>query len=96
MPAVKQTMLQISTESGVKLKSFGNETLLFHSASGDTLLLSPVAVPMIQHLQEGPVEKEDLFNYLADTLNYELDGSFVMHMEEILLGLFERDIVVAQ
>ena len=78
------------------LKSFGNETLLFHSGSGDTLLLSPTAVPLIQRLQEGALEKQSLFEYVAEKLNYEVDESFLSHMEEVLSGLMKRDIVATQ
>ena len=78
------------------MKTFGNETLLFHSASGDTLLLAPTAVPLITRLQQGSLDKQQLFDYVAEELNYEVEDSFLTHMEEVLSGLMKRDIVAAQ
>lgn len=89
-------VLHISSGSDLILKSFGNETLLFHSASGDTLLLSPAAVPLVARLQQGPLEQQALFEHVAVELNYEVDEDFLSHMEEVLSGLMKRDIVAAQ
>jgi PqqD family protein of HPr-rel-A system len=89
-------LLYIPNDFELILKSFGNETLLFHSASGDTLLLGPTAVPLVNRLKDGPLEQQALFEYVADELNYEVDEDFLNHMEEVLSGLIKRDIVAAQ
>ena len=89
-------LLYIPDDFKLILKSFGNETLLFHSASGDTLLLSPSAAPLVTRLQQGPLEQQVLFEYVAQELNYEVDESFLGHMDEVLSGLMKRDIVAAQ
>ena len=89
-------LLHIPDDFKLILKSFGNETLLFHSASGDTLLLSPSAVPLVTRLQQGPLEQQVLFEYVAQALNYEVDESFLGHIEGVLAGLMERDIVATQ
>jgi len=89
-------ILHISADSELLLRSFGNETLLFHSASGDTLLLSPIAVPLVTRLQQGPLEKQALFEFVAEELNFELEKSFISHMERVLSGLVKRDIVAIQ
>ncbi|MEZ5524672.1 MAG: HPr-rel-A system PqqD family peptide chaperone [Pseudomonadales bacterium] len=89
-------LLHIPQTFSLILKSYGNETLLYHPASGDTLLLSPSAVPVITRLQEGPLEKERLIEHVAEVLNYEVDESFLAHMEEVLSGLVKRDIVAAE
>lgn len=70
--------------------------MLFHSASGDTLLLAPTAVPLITLLQQGPIAKKKLFEHVAEKLNYEVDDSFLTHMDEVLSGLIKRDIVAVQ
>lgn len=88
--------LYIPPDFELILKSYGNETLLFHSASGDTLLLGPTAVPLVQRLRQGPLDKQPLFDHVAEELNYEVDDEFISHMEEVLSGLMKRDIVAAQ
>jgi len=93
---IDTNILHISADAELLLRSFGNETLLFHSASGDTLLLSPTAVPLVTRLQQGPLEKQVLFEYVAEELNFELDKSFISHMDGVLSGLMKRDIVVEQ
>jgi len=91
-----QTVLHLPADSELILRSFGKETLLFHSASGDTLLLNSSAVPLINRLREGAIGKQSLFELVADDLNFEVDESFLTHMEEVLSGLMKRDIVAAQ
>lgn len=93
---IYQVVLSIPANAELILKSFGNETLLYHSASGDTLLLSSTAVPLVARLQQGPLEKQALFEYAAEELNFELDESFISHMDEVLSGLMKRDIVAQQ
>lgn len=93
---INHVVLGISENSEIILKSFGNETLLFHPASGDTLLLSPTAVPLIQCLRDGPVEKQKLFEKVAEKLDFDIDESFLSHMDEVLSGLIKRDIVAKQ
>ncbi|MCB1664106.1 MAG: hypothetical protein H6995_05575 [Pseudomonadales bacterium] len=93
---IHQVFLHIPSGTELILKSFGNETLLFHTASGDTLLLNPTAVPLIQNLLERPLEKQFLFEHVAEVLNYEVDESYLSHMELVLAELIKRDIVVAQ
>ena len=70
--------------------------LLFHIASGDTLLLAPTAVPLIERLRKGPLDKNQLFEHVAEMLNFEIDESYLNHMDEVLSGLISRDIVVQQ
>lgn len=70
--------------------------MLFHSSSGDTLLLSPTAAPLVARLQLGPLEQQALFEHVAAELNYEVDDSFLAHMDEVLSGLMKRDIVASQ
>lgn len=88
--------LYIPEDFSLILKSYGNETLLFHSASGDTLLLNPTAVPIISRLQQGALEKDVLFAHVAEELDYELDDCLSDHLEEVLSGLLKRDIVATQ
>lgn len=90
------SVLYIPSECKLTLKTFGNETLLFHFLSGDTLLLSPTAVPIIVRLQGGSLEKQSLFEHVAEELNYELDESFIVHLEDVLSELMKRDIVATQ
>ena len=96
MEALNHSVLHLSADSELILKSFGNETLLFHPASGDTLLLNPSAVPLIHYLREGAIDKQSLFERVADDLNYEVDVDFLNHMEEILSDLMKRDIVASR
>jgi hypothetical protein len=96
MEALNHTVVHLTAYSELILKSFGKETLLFHSASGDTLLLNPSAVPMINYLREGARDKQSLFELVASDLNYEVDVNFLNHMEEVLSGLIKRDIVASR
>lgn len=88
--------MHVPAEAGLKLVTFGNETLLFHSVTGDTLLISPAAEPLIKRLLQGALQKDTLFQHVADELNFEVDESFLSYMDEVLSDLVNRDIVAIQ
>ena len=85
-----------SGTQGLKLRSFGNETLLFHAASGNTLLLNPIAVELIEILLQATRGKETLLEILSERLDYVLDEDFKAHVDSVLSELIKQEIIAEQ
>jgi len=56
---------QLTAPGELRWVEWGDEWLLYHGASGDTHLLEPLAVEVLQALQRAPATAEGLVDGLA-------------------------------
>jgi PqqD family protein of HPr-rel-A system len=54
------------TEGKVRLINLEGEALAYHYGTGQTHFVSPLAGEVLQILDQGPTEEEDLFNLLRE------------------------------
>ncbi len=69
------------------LRSWGDEFVAYHSLSGDTHLLDPVAGHILLALQQTASDTLTLCESLAPLLGIETDDEFMSQIEKILADL---------
>jgi PqqD family protein of HPr-rel-A system len=68
-------------------RDWDDEVVIYHPESGDTHLLNPAAVEMLQVLEQGPASAKALGEHIASRFNVPLDGKLRDQVEETLAGL---------
>jgi PqqD family protein of HPr-rel-A system len=68
-------------------RDWDDEVVIYHPESGDTHLLNPAAVEMLQVLEQGPAGTKALSEHIATRFNVPLDEKLRDQVEEALSGL---------
>ena len=85
----------VSIFSEVQLRLYGDEAILFHAGTGDTLLLHPHAVSLIQLLKktDSPVIVDDAIHAVAEAQDFELDEHFSKHILSLVHELARQEVI---
>jgi PqqD family protein of HPr-rel-A system len=67
--------------------SWGDEFIVYRVASGDTHQLSPLAVDVLQVLQQAPASIKQLTEHIAAVLQVPCDHALMVYVEDILATL---------
>lgn len=83
--------------SGFRLRwqSWGDEYVVYHSGSGDTHLLDPIAAEVLKNLECASANTSELLDRISISLDIKADGDLAAMLEQLLsefykLGLIER------
>jgi PqqD family protein of HPr-rel-A system len=68
-------------------RAWDDEVVVYHPESGDTHLLNPAAVEMLQVLEQGPASAQALSEHVATRFDVPLDEKLRDQVEETLSGL---------
>lgn len=74
-------------------KSWGEEIIVFNTASGNTHLLSPVAAQALRKLEQNPATIFELSGELAGSASVDADEEFIQHVEKLITNLDELGLV---
>jgi len=65
-------------------RTWGDETLVYSEASGDTHLLGPVDATVLDFLQKGSATIPDLVAHIVERLGIEEDDELYFYVSELL------------
>jgi PqqD family protein of HPr-rel-A system len=77
------------TEFGLLQRSWGDEGILYHTGSGDTHQLNPLATEVLQALQRTPTTVKDLIGQLATRFDISRENE----LEDVLAKLERHGII---
>jgi PqqD family protein of HPr-rel-A system len=94
MSAAEPLAWKIGDPSGLCWKIWDGECVVFDGRSGETHLLNPLAVEVLQTLEQGPADGSHLTRLIASTLALEAEPDLARAVDEVLarfdeLGLTE-------
>lgn len=75
------------------LKTFEDHTVLYHSGTGDTHLVTTDAVAILALLSSDAKAVDVLIAEVAESLNYQMSGEFSDHIRALLFDMKALDIV---
>lgn len=80
----------------IHLQSWDDETVAYHSGSGDTHLLGPVETAALHALQRQAADVGNLARHVAADLDLPADQELIAHLDALMLefqklGLVEPD-----
>jgi PqqD family protein of HPr-rel-A system len=74
-------------------QSWGTEHAVYHQGSGNTHLLDEYGFAVLQVLQNGPADMQQIAQLCADTLEIELEPAFIEHIQNVIRQLSKHDLV---
>ena len=80
---------RVSEDFVILWEAWGEDTLIYHSGSGQTHLLNEIAVYVLQFLQHGQASCSSLLSGLDENIEGGLNDSIRQHVRA-LLDRFER------
>lgn len=79
--------------SPIFLKTYEDHTVLYHSGTGDTHLLTTDAVTILALLNSDAKAIHTLIAEVAESLNYQMSDDFSDHIRALLFDMKALDIV---
>lgn len=85
---------QVTPDTDLLWRVWDDETTVYHTRSGDTHLLNPLAAAALQLLVQQPATCTQIIEHVATLYALKVDGELVRQMEECLsqfdqVGLIE-------
>ena len=81
------------TDSDLLWRSWDDEYVVYHTGSGDTHALTPLAADVLRALQQDLATREELTRRIAASFDISCDAELAAHIEEILAHLKRADLV---